>query len=394
MAKKAQTTEATRKDVPVLSWRGVVARRMERQGLTRPIAGGPAAVAGAMLGAHAQVFTAAEWSIALRHQGLSRDELQRALREEHSLIKTFGPRGTVHLLAAADLAMWTGALGAVPPANTFPPHVRLSEEQTEAVVEAIADALKDAELTLVELTEAIVARAGPWAGELAMEAFQTKWPRWRIAERTAANRGALIFGPNRGRYVTYTHPKRLLPRFRPVPAAKALEQLALAYLRAYGPATPQHFARWLGTPATWAVKLFAALGGAIEEVEFEGGPAFVAAGDLDAGTPAQSVRLLPYFDAYGIASQPRALIFPGEAASRALSGGQAGNQPLLLVDGIVAGIWNQKRSGKKAALTVEAFGALTARQLRALGEEAERLGAFLGTGMELALGKVTAGGHA
>ena len=136
MAKKAQTTSETRKDLPVLSWRGVVARRMERQGLTRPLPGGPASVAGAMLGAHAQVFTAAEWSIALRHEGLSRDELQRALWDEHSLIKTYGPRGTVHLLPAADLAMWTGALGGVPPSNLFPPDVRLAEEQTDAVVEA------------------------------------------------------------------------------------------------------------------------------------------------------------------------------------------------------------------------------------------------------------------
>lgn len=390
MAKKAQTP----RNLPILSWRGVVARRMERQGLTRLLPGGPAAIAGAMLSAHAQVLTAAEWSIAVRHEGLPRTELQRALWEEHSLIKTFGPRGTVHLLPAADLAMWAGALGAVPPVNLFPPHVRLTAEETEAVVEAIADALGDAELTLAELTEAIVARTGPWAGELAMEAFQSKWPRWRLAERVAANRGALIFGPSRGRYVTYTHPRRFIPRFRPAPAEKALEHLALAYLRAYGPATAQHFARWMSASPAWAAKFFASLGPAIEEVEMEGAVAFVAAGDTEEAAPARSVRLLPFFDAYGIASQPRALVFPGMGATRALSGGQAGNQPLLLLDGIVRGIWNQRRSGKKAVLTVEAFEDLTPRQRRALGEEAERLGSFLGTTMELAFGRVTAGGHA
>ncbi|MEK8144714.1 crosslink repair DNA glycosylase YcaQ family protein [Streptomyces sp. M10(2022)] len=49
------------------------------------------------------------------------------------------------------------------------------------------------------------------------------------------------------------------------------------------------------------------------------------------------VRLLPYFDAFTIASQPRERLFPGAAFERALAGGQAGNFPVLLVDGVVAG---------------------------------------------------------
>src|SRR2546430_11134802 len=32
---------------------------------------------------------------------------QHALWQDRSLVKTFGPRGTVHLLPAADLPMWT-----------------------------------------------------------------------------------------------------------------------------------------------------------------------------------------------------------------------------------------------------------------------------------------------
>ena len=41
--------------------------------------------------------------------------MRRALWEERTLVKTFGPRGTIHLLPAADLPMWTGALSALPP---------------------------------------------------------------------------------------------------------------------------------------------------------------------------------------------------------------------------------------------------------------------------------------
>jgi len=60
-----------------------------------------------------------------------------------------------------------------------------------------------------------------------------------------AHRGMLCFGPDRGRKVTYTNPHRWLPGFRPARGDTALRTLVTRYLHAYGPATPQHFARWL-----------------------------------------------------------------------------------------------------------------------------------------------------
>ena len=61
-------------------------------------------------------------------------------------------------------------------------------------------------------------RTGPWAVERTMDAFQVKWPRWRQLTSTAAHRGVLCFGPNKGRNVTYTNPHRWLPGFRPAAA--------------------------------------------------------------------------------------------------------------------------------------------------------------------------------
>ena len=187
-----------------LSWSGVTARRMARHALTEPATDlGPAEVAGLLCGAHAQVGSAAEFSIGRRIAGATRADVQRALWEDRTLVKTFGPRGTVHLLPAADLPMWTGALSALP--SSVPAHpepVRFSAEQAEEVLAAIGEALADSELTVDELTEQIVDRTGRWAGERTMEAFQDRWPRWRQLTSTAAHRGLLCFGPNRGPRVT------------------------------------------------------------------------------------------------------------------------------------------------------------------------------------------------
>jgi hypothetical protein len=381
-----------------LTWRGVSARRMARSGLTEPAADASVAdVAGAMCGAHAQVLAAAELSIARRVAGATRADVRRALWEERTMVKTFGARGTVHLLPAVDLPMWTGALSALPSSGpTHPEPVRFTPEQEEDVIAAIGDALSDAELTVDELTEAIVDRTGPWAGERTMEAFQDRWPRWRQLTSAAAHRGALCFGPDRGRRVTFTNPNRWLPGFRPDDGDAALRTLATRYLHTYGPSTPQFFARWLGIAPRSAAELFAGLGDAVEPVRVEGEPMVALAGDIDAPQrPPRGIRLLPYFDAYAVAAQPRDRLYPGAAATRALSPtGQAGNYPVLLVDGVVGGVWHQARSGRKVAITVEPIAELTATQRRGLDEDVERVGAIVEAEPTLTVGTVKVGPHA
>jgi hypothetical protein len=381
-----------------MSWAEVRARRLDRQALSAPWRDArPADIVAAMCGAHAQVLSAAELSIGLRLAGVTRAEVRGALWTERSLVKTFGPRGTVHLLSAQDLPMWIGALSAIPPSHTnHAKDVRLTPEQTDAVVEAIAVALNDTVLTVDELGKAVVASTGPWAGDLVMPAFNGMWPRWRQALGTAAHRGALCFGPNRGVKVTYTNPHRWLPGFRPANRETALSSIVRRYLHAYGPATAQQFARWLGAPQRWAAELFDSLAGELQQVEVEGAHAWQLAMDSTVpSTTPQGVRLLPYFDAYVVGCHPRALLFPGRAAERALSpSGQAGNFPVLLIDGVVAGVWHQRRSGRKLDITVEPFARLTAPQRRALDGQVERIGAFLEGTLHLTIGSVTAGGHA
>ena len=250
-----------------LTWSGVTARRMARHALAEPATDlDPAAVAARLCGAHAQVLSAAELSIGRRIAGATRAGVQEALWRQRTLVKTFGPRGTVHLLPAADLPMWTGALSALPsPVPIHPEGVRFTPSQADEVIAAIGDALADAELTVDELTEALADRPGPWAVERTMDAFQDKWPRWRQLTSTAAHRGMLCFGPDRGRKVTYTNPHRWLPGFRPGDGDAALRTLVTRYLHAYGPATPQHFARWIGVPPRYAAGLFGRLAGELDE---------------------------------------------------------------------------------------------------------------------------------
>jgi hypothetical protein len=384
--------------IPRLSWPEACARRLERQALATPSPDAePAQVAAAMCGVHAQVMTAAEWSIGLRLSGATRTGIRAALWTERSLVKTFGPRGTVHLLAARDLPMWTAALSAVPIApGALGDGVQLTAEQADAVVDAIAATLTGGELTIDQLHDAVLARTGDWAGDEVMPAFGGMWPRWRQALPLAGLRGALCFGPARGRKVTYTSPRSWLPDLRPAEEQAALAEVVRRYLHAYGPATPAQFAQWLAAPRRWAADLFRSLAAELQEVEFAGTQSWLWAGDTatTAATP-PGIRLLPYFDAYAVACQPRELLFADQAAERALSRtGQAGTFPVLLVDGAVGGLWHQRLADRKLEVTVEPFDPLTASRRSELDVEVERLGAFLGAVPELTIGAVTIGSHA
>ncbi len=322
-----------------LSWTEVCARRMHRHALSSPMRDGrPADIVSAMAGVHAQVLACAELAVGLRIAGATRLDVRHALWTDHSLVKTYGPRGTVHLLPTAELPLWSAALSAVPTAaGNFPPDIRMTATQTTEVLAAIADALRDDELTIDELNAEVIARTGAWAGDLVMPAFQGWWPRWRQVMHLAGIRGTLCFAPNRGRKVTYTSPARWLPGLRPADRQVALTHVVHRYLHAYGPATPRRFAHWLNAPVRWAEEVFSSLGAELHQVTVEGTPVWVSAGDTAVPpTRAQGVRLLPYFDgyAYRVGNQPPELLYPGRAAERVLPA----NFQFLVVDGMVAGL--------------------------------------------------------
>lgn len=339
----------------------------------------------AVAGTHAQVMSAAELSIALRLPSATRATVQSALWESGDLTKVFGPRGTVHLLPSAELPNWFAALTAVPTITpSVPMPTRMTDEQAEQVLAAVADAVRDRPLTIDELSDAVVAATGSWAGDPVMEAFGGKWPRWRQVLSRAGTRGLVCFGRNRGRKTTY---------ISPVLGAEAVADpvwwLLHRYLHAFGPATPERFANWLNAPAAWARDLFESAD--LEPVTVDGDRQWVAAGDTAVpDDPPGGLRLLPYFDTYAYAvGNDRTRLNPGSAATRA-----KGNFQVVLADGVVAGLWHQKRVGGRVAVTVEPFIRLTKRRRQELDAQVTRIGAILGATPTLTIGEVTVGGHA
>jgi hypothetical protein len=302
--------------------------------------------------------------------------------------------------------MWLAALRArTPPrGGNAMMEQALPARRRRIVVQAIVEALGERALTRAELAAELEDRLGPWASEPALPAFGGQWPRWQMALGPAAHSGWIVFGPNRGSLVTYVRTDRWLGKQTDVDGQAALREVARRYFRAYGPATAQEFARWFTMHPKAARELVASLvtEGVLEHVtvvsDLDGAEwrAFavpddgdVRGEDNDAG---RRVHLLPHFDCYVVGSFPRERLVPASAPA-VMQKGTAAPFPVVLVDGVVAGVWERQRRGQAFALRVDTFVPLAAAERAAVTSEAGRIGQILEAPVEVAFGPVEPRGH-
>jgi hypothetical protein len=382
-----------------LTWKEVWSRRLSQHALLAPRHREELVeVVRTVAGIHAQMLPAAELSIGVRLADITRQEVRAELWQRRRLIKTYGLRGTVHLFPSDELWLWMAALRA----NRRPDEIRwlaqmgLEMRQKEAIVDAIGDALDGRSLTRQELGLEVARRVGSWATEAVSPAFGGQWPRWLVTLGDAATAGLLCFGPNQGSKVTFVRPDQWLGGHESVDEATALREVFRRYLSAYGPATPRDFAQWFGMPPKAALPLMQELADELEEVSVEGHAAWMLASEATGYWPeAQDVvRVLPHFDCYLIGCHPRDRLLPEAWAKRGLTRGSIGNLPLVLVDGVVAGVWQQRQKGGRLEVRVEPFQPFSLNQHQHLEAAATRVGEILeAKSVSLTVGAVEACPH-
>lgn len=379
-------------DNAVYSWDRVCARRLSRSFLVTPAPRGElATVASAVCGLQAQVLTAAELALGVRVKDATVADVRAALWTTRDLVKTYGPRTTLHLLPADELPMWMAALRARERLQPEPWHARLglTDVQAEALLEGIAGALDGRTLTREALALAVAERVGDWArAPLAST--------WGECLAPAAARGWLCFGPSQGSKATFARADQWIAGWRDADPDAGLRDVLVRFAGTYGPVTANDFARWFWIGLPEAQDLFARHADALTRVSVAGGYAWLPAGS-DEPQPAnrrETIRLLPQYDCYVLGSHPRESIVPDAARQRIATHGRgrfegAVGLPVLAINGVVSGIWERRERAAEVLLRVEAFAPLTVDQRDLLDVEVERLGAFYGKRAVLRLGRLT-----
>lgn len=373
-----------------LTWDQVRARRLARSHLLTPAPRERLAeVVGQVCGIQAQVMGAAELAVGARVTGVTQQDVREALWERRRLVKTYGPRGTLHLLPAGELPMWMAALQAIPDHHgaMWYELAGVGREQVDELVQATGQALDERRLTREELAQAVSPRVGRWARERLAST-------WGDLLAPAALAGALCFGPPRDTKVTFVRADQWIGGWHQQDPRAALLEVLRRFLGAYGPTTPQAFARWWATTPAIAHQLFAQLGNEVAEVDVAGQRAWLLAADLEEPLEVirDVVRLLPHYDCFVVGSRPRDQLVRDAVADARIRSYRRGRYegvvalPTLLVDGLVTGMWERRTRGRRIQITVEATKALTSGQHRRLEAEAARVGAFFDADASLAIG--------
>lgn len=331
-----------------LTWDQVVRWRLHRHHLGPDKAKDPVAVARRLSGVHAQVAASAVAAIDLRVKtAVTASKIDKLLYDDRALVRTWAARGTLHLLPAADLPTWVAAMSTRTreTTNSWLKYHGVTARQMHDVLAALPDVLGGTPLTRQELADAIIAATG----DTALQGPLTQG--FGAVLKPAAFRGLLCSGPPKGRNVTFVAPRAWLPKATwDVDTDQAVDTLARAYLGAYGPATPDEFARWFDLKPPLAKQAFARIDG--PEVELDGVRMKAPAGGIDPPAGREPVVvLLPAFDPYVVGSTRQLEKIGAVGHKSEVSRPQGWIAPTLVVDGWIRGVWAQPNGATRPVVT-------------------------------------------
>ena len=337
---------------------------------------GVAQVVKEVCGIQAQDASAATLAVRSRSVGLVVTDVEQAREHDHTIIRTWGPRGTLHLLASDDIGWLLPLLGPVFVAGDRRrrEELGLSEEICVRSMHIIRNVLADqGPLTRAELVERLSTNGIHLEGQA----------RPHLLAR-AALEGLICFGPDRGAEPTYVLLNDWIDQNQTghsLSEDEAYAELTRRYLSAYGPATPGDQAAWSGLSLSKTRAAWKRIEGELLEVETASSPVWMLktqASRLDGLPPlTQIVRLLPRFDIYLLGYQKRDLAVPSQYAKRINAGGGIVH-PTVLVDGRIVGTWKSKREKNHFVMMVEPFERLAPEIDEGLQAEVEDIGRFLG----------------
>jgi Winged helix DNA-binding domain len=342
-----------------------------------------AGVAAHLGGLQAQAAPPARLAVRPRAAGLTAADVDRA-GADRDVTRTWAMRGTLHLVATADVRWMTGLFGPVFARKDRRRRLQLGlgDELCQRALTALASILTASPpLTRAELIS-----------ELAVAGIEidprTQQPPHLLGY--AAARGLICRGPDRpGDEPTYALLDDWAPDAPALSRDDALAELARRYLGGYGPAGRPDFGTWSGLPAAdtrraWeliAAETVPVTAAGAELAALAGAPLTDAQGDAltDALTDALlAPRLLGHFDPLLMGYQDRTLILD-PAHARSIQAGGGFVQPTVLAGGRVAGTWRLNRGPARARLVVAPFTPLAAAIRDALAAEATDVGRYLGT---------------
>lgn len=293
---------------------------------------------GAMQG---QDYPGTKWSIGLRLPASTDAEIEQAITDK-TILRTWVMRGTLHLVASADIRWMIELFAARIIAGSARRYKELElDGQTLSQSNTVlTNALKvNPQLSRGELFTALEQNGISTHGQRGVYMLQR------------ASYDGLICQINAPRNTpVFVLLENAAPDARTMSRAEAIAELARRYFTSRGPVTVQDFAHWSGMNLTEARAGLDAVKGQLVHEEIGGQTYWLADDAPIAAADSLSVYALPGFDEYVLGYRDRSAVLEAQYANRICPGGNGVFYPTIVVNGRIVGIW--KRTLRKDAVMI------------------------------------------
>jgi len=296
-----------------------------------------------LVGLQGQYSPSPYLALLARLEGFTAEGLEACLAAR-SVVKATLMRGTLHLAAAEDFALYAEIYRAQSTAHWLGRYPGLDPDAVVRRVEAAAREGRTGE-ELADLVEA----AAPGVVE-------------RRRDRLHIARGLvpLVQVPPAGYWRWHGNASfSVWPESAPVSGPEAVGRFLRTYLTAYGPASPADAARFAGL-RVGAMKAGIDHAGPLERLTGPDGRALLDVPDAPwpdpDDVPVAPFRLLPKWDSALLAHDVRARIIDADLLERVVNRANGDVAATYLVDGRVAGLWTSAVEDGTAVLTLNPLG--------------------------------------
>jgi len=353
----------------------VVRRRLANQYLTTRGLAKASDVVRALGAVQAQDYSGAKWALAQRTRGATDADVERELTDGR-ILRTHVLRPTWHFVAPEDIR-WMLALTA-PRVNAFMAYYNRKLELTPAVFRrsnaAIAKALQGGAHLMRKELGAVLGRAkigrvsGQRLGHLMMQ-----------AELDAV----VCSGAMRGKQFTYALLDERAPHAPAFQRDEALLELTRRYFGARGPASAHDFAWWSGLTIGDVKRGIQIAGRELAPIEIDQKKLWLSANARPLPKAKPTAHLLPNYDEYFIGFKDRSAFGQRLRSVKAVTGGNALMAHVVVIDGQLVGGWKRAVEKRSVVLVLDLLTRTTPVERRTIAAAAKRLGAFLGSDVEV-----------
>ena len=328
-----------------------------------------------MLAIQGQDLPGARWSIGLRGDGLTDDDVCASF-DAGDIVRSWPMRGTLHVAAAEDIGWMLELMASrvTRASATRRAALGITGEDLELARDASFAALGGRRaLSREALLTAIAASGIVIDGQRAYHLLGY-----------LAQTGILVLGPIIGKQQAFVLLEEWVPTPRRLGREEALGELAGRYFRSHGPATERDLARWSGLPLGDVRRGMALCENGLARLEIGGIVYHLAPEVLDTVPAAHpepvlpDVRLLPGFDEFLLGYGDRSAALAPEHAAAVVPGGNGMFLPTIVIDGEVMGTWKRTTRTREVVIGLSPFHPLGDSTREALAGAAIAYGSFLG----------------